>query len=836
MLRGVFSRLSSVRSGRVIQRLPKRRQVGRRRSRMIAEQLESRCYLSGDPIVQVDTNFGNFQIELLPSAAPQTVANFLSYVDSGKYNDLVFSRNVPGFIIQAGQETSPTATYTSDSQFVPVTPGPTIPLEYNLPNTTGTLAMARVSGQANSAAAEWFINLTDNTQTLGPTGTDKPNGYAVFAKVLGNGMQVVNAISAALPNTDNGNKPVTSGNQLALITSMSLDVYGTVFADVNANGTQDSGEAGVAGRTVFVNVDGTDKPDNSNPSATTDVNGNYDIDVTGVRAGSYQVKEVVPSGLVSTTPSQTVAIGTSSTNVNLGETKPSISGTVFVDLNGSGKPDTGDPGLANQTVFLNNDKSGKPDNNPKTTTDASGNFSFTGLAAGSYNVMVQLPTNVTSSTNTQSIAVTAGQTATANIGELPSIAGMVFNDLSVSGKFNTGDPGVAGVTVFLNNDNTGKPDNNPKATTDTNGRFYFMGLTSGPYTVQEVVSPNHGVTVTTPAAAVTVGTTLPAQASIGDVLTSPIAPVPVSTARPAAASDANTAYINALYQYVLGRAPDSDGLTFWQSQLGSTTPSAATLNSVADGFWTSPEHRSFQVEQYFLEFLGRPYDADGKNTWMSNFTSKTTGPATNDETAAIGFLTTAEYQALHSGNTALVDALYNDIELHAADPANNWVSQLDSGAVKYAQVVNDFVNGAEANTRLVDSLYSVFLHRAPDSSDLSGLVDELNSGTLNADGAAIKLLSSTELYKDAQAPQFITPSSATFTAGTAGSFTVKTSGVIGTITGSGLPASGLTLTDNHDGTATLASNTTLAAGTYNLQLTVSNSVGTAKQNFTLTVQ
>ncbi|MGH7139633.1 MAG: DUF4214 domain-containing protein, partial [Pirellulales bacterium] len=246
-----------------------------------------------------------------------------------------------------------------------------------------------------------------------------------------------------------------------------------------------------------------------------------------------------------------------------------------------------------------------------------------------------------------------------------------------------------------------------------------------------------------------------------------------------------------------------------------------------------PEHRGLQVNQFYQQLLGRQESSTEQNNWVNNFEKDTT---VNDESAVISFLTTSEYQTLHSSNTALVDALYNDIELRAADQGNNWVSQLNSGAVKYAQVVQDFVNGAEANTRLVDSLYSVLLHRAPDSSDLSGLIDELNSGTLNADGAAIKLLSSNEFYSDAQAPLFISPSLASFTAGTAGSFTVKTSGVIGTITGSGLPASGLTLTDNHDGTATLASDTTLTAGTYNLQLTLTNSVGTAKQNFTLTVQ
>src|SRR5215469_14415087 len=66
------------------------------------ECLESRWLLTNNPIVTVDTNLGNFQIELFPAYAPATVANFLQYVDDGAYSDSVFDRSVPGDIVQAG--------------------------------------------------------------------------------------------------------------------------------------------------------------------------------------------------------------------------------------------------------------------------------------------------------------------------------------------------------------------------------------------------------------------------------------------------------------------------------------------------------------------------------------------------------------------------------------------------------------------------------------------------------------------------------------------------------------------------------------------------------------
>src|SRR5947209_6175883 len=183
MLRRVYSQFRSRNSKRTSARPQPHRFRGGPRRGLFAEQLEARWYLTGDPIVQVNTNLGSFQLDLNPTAAPKTVANFLDYVDSGRYNDVVVSRSVANFVIQAGGITSTSATYTSNSQFVPVPQDPAIPLEYGIPNTVGTIAMAR-STSPSSATDEWFINLVDNSSNLGPGGVS-PDGYAVFGKVVG---------------------------------------------------------------------------------------------------------------------------------------------------------------------------------------------------------------------------------------------------------------------------------------------------------------------------------------------------------------------------------------------------------------------------------------------------------------------------------------------------------------------------------------------------------------------------------------------------------------------------------------------------------------------------
>jgi peptidyl-prolyl cis-trans isomerase A (cyclophilin A) len=141
----------------------------------------------GVPHVALLTTMGAIVVELDSEHAPLSVANFLSYVQDGTYDNTLFYRVVPGFVIQAG-------TYGADGMGRVTRPG--IPLEANngLKNIRGALSMAR-NEEPNTGQAEFFIVLADNPGLdPNPADTENKTGYAVFGHVV-QGMDVVENIS-----------------------------------------------------------------------------------------------------------------------------------------------------------------------------------------------------------------------------------------------------------------------------------------------------------------------------------------------------------------------------------------------------------------------------------------------------------------------------------------------------------------------------------------------------------------------------------------------------------------------------------------------------------------
>ncbi|AEP28355.1 peptidylprolyl isomerase [Brumicola nitratireducens] len=138
-------------------------------------------------VVEVRTDLGNFQINLFDETTPKTVQNFLSYVNSGQYANNVVHRTEANFVMQSGG-------FTYNNVFPPTSfqTSPAIANEPVLSNVRGTIAMAKFGGNPDSATSQWFINVNNNASNL-----DVQNGgFTVFGQVLGDGMDVVDAIVA----------------------------------------------------------------------------------------------------------------------------------------------------------------------------------------------------------------------------------------------------------------------------------------------------------------------------------------------------------------------------------------------------------------------------------------------------------------------------------------------------------------------------------------------------------------------------------------------------------------------------------------------------------------
>jgi peptidyl-prolyl cis-trans isomerase B (cyclophilin B) len=151
-----------------------------------------------NPRVKLETSMGDIVLELYPDKAPKTVANFLEYVKAGHYDGTVFHRVIPGFMIQGGgfnanmgqKDTRPPIQNEADN---------------GLKNERGTIAMARTP-DPNSASAQFFINVANNTALNHRSKTPDGWGYAVFGKVV-EGMGVADKI-VAVPTTSH-----SSGHQ-----------------------------------------------------------------------------------------------------------------------------------------------------------------------------------------------------------------------------------------------------------------------------------------------------------------------------------------------------------------------------------------------------------------------------------------------------------------------------------------------------------------------------------------------------------------------------------------------------------------------------------------------
>jgi hypothetical protein len=314
---------------------------------------------------------------------------------------------------------------------------------------------------------------------------------------------------------------VTSGDVVADLDGgvyQGASVGDVVWDDLDADGIRDSGEPGVAGVTVNL----LDAGGGSVALTVTAGDGSYSF--TGVTPGDYRVEFVAPSGYsfspvdqgaddtidsdadgtTGRSPLFTVVSGGSDVTVDAGVFSPASAGDlVWDDLDADGVQDSGEPGLAGVTVNLLDAGGGTV---ASTTTAGNGSYSFTGLVPGDYRVEFVAPSGFSFSPVDQGADDTVDSDADGTTGRSPlftvvsggsdltvdaglyapaAIGDVVWDDLDADGIQDSGEPGMAGVTVNLLDIG-----GSTVATTTTagDGSYSFTTVTPDTYRV-EFVAP-----------------------------------------------------------------------------------------------------------------------------------------------------------------------------------------------------------------------------------------------------------------------------------------------------------------------------------------------------------
>ncbi len=287
-------------------------------------------------------------------------------------------------------------------------------------------------------------------------------------------------------------------------------ISGTKFNDLNGDGTRQSGEPRLANWTITLTNESGGVATN-----VTDANGNYSF--TNLTDGNYTVGEVIQPGwiqtapAVSTTGSATYKVqisgGNDVTSEDFGNFQlGSVSGTKFEDLNANSVRDSNESGLAGWNITINGtDSITGTTVTQTTTTDADGNYNFTGLTAGTYTISETLKdgwVQTAPTTGTYTVTITSGANITGqDFGNKKkfSIYGMKFNDRNGNGKRDAGEEGLAGWHIKLVGyyTLTGTVVNREEIT-DANGNYGFMDASPGIYQVYEVMQGPNWVSTTYP--------------------------------------------------------------------------------------------------------------------------------------------------------------------------------------------------------------------------------------------------------------------------------------------------------------------------------------------------
>lgn len=330
------------------------------------------------------------------------------------------------------------------------------------------------------------------------------------------------------------------------------------------------------------------------------------------------------------------------------------------------------------------------------------------------------------------------------------IAGTVFHDVNANGAHEASEPAINDVhTVYVDANNNGQLDPGEITTiTDANGDYQLV-LAPGQYSIR--LDPGPTETITWPPGG-SYNVTLKAGFAaggrdFGSRFINPAQPLPsLLTDFPDAHNSADEHYIQDVYRKVLGRDGEPGGVAFWVNQLHAgqsgmdATSEFLARQSVALQIWRSAEHRGLQVDAYYRFLLDRAPDDAGKTFWVNSMLA---GASETDVVQA--FLTSTEYQGRHPGDAAFVTALYNDLLGRQPDAGGlaAWQQALQQGATRIDVVVG-LLFSTELFTTQVESYYEAFLNRPAETAGLTIWVGLLQQRILDTTQVGATILASAE--------------------------------------------------------------------------------------------
>ena len=509
-----------------------------------------------------------------------------------------------------------------------------------------------------------------------------------------------------------------------------------IYADTNDSGTIDTGEVVVGfeqlapGQTSYsISVPLVANAANHFLATASDAAGN----VSGVAVvPTITTDSIAPAAPVITNPSSAITVTVTTTTIT-GTAEAGSLVNLYSDSNGNGQIDGVDSVVGTEQLAAGQ-------------TAFSFNVTVGSTGYGAYHFLARA-TDAVGNVSATAVVPTINYQAVTPPGNLnPSFSGTVFLDLYASAFPGTGEPGLAGRTVYLDLQGTKTfAAGDPTTTTDAAGNFTFNGYTNTQFTVREdTTQDTYDRYVVDQNSFNTAGTQ-----TVGVVPFSPIFPIPV-VPNPFTGNsgiDADSRYVQALYKAILGRTGGDPEIAAWVGEMSN----GATEQQVATQIINSPEHRTDQVAAFYSAFLHRGTDPLSVG-WVQELES-----GVSEEKVAEGILTSSEYLSAHTDSSLFVHDLYLDVLGRQGEATGiaAWESDL-AGGMTQAAVVARFVESPEANDQIVESLYTADLNRQREGGGSATWTTLLAEG-VSAGNVASGILSSPEFQSDTTPVGVIAP-------------------------------------------------------------------------------